>query len=53
MCMDLAPSEAISMAKVVKIYIHALEAKAFDERLAKVETLAANNAKLPDCGNGI
>ena len=53
MCMDLAPSEAISMAKVVEIYIHALEAKAFDERLAKGETLAANNAKLPDCGNGI
>ena len=50
---DLAPSEAISMAKVVEIYMHALEAKAFDERLAKVETLAANNAKLPDSGTGM
>ena len=50
---DLAPCEAISMAKVVETCLHALEAKAFDERLAKVETLAANNAKLPDCGNGI
>jgi hypothetical protein len=50
---DLAPCEAISMAKVVETYIHALQAKAFDERLAKVETVAANNAKLPDCGNGI
>jgi hypothetical protein len=31
----------------------ALEAKAFDERLAKVESLAANNAKRPHFGNGI
>jgi uncharacterized protein DUF5681 len=50
---DLAPCEAVSMAKVVEVYIHALQAKAFDERLAKVETLAANNAKLPDYGEGI
>jgi hypothetical protein len=50
---DLAPCEAISMAKVVETYIHALQAKAFDERLAKVETQAANNAKLPDYGEGV
>jgi hypothetical protein len=50
---DLAPCEAVSMAKVVETYIHALQAKAFDERLAKVETLAANNANLPDYGEGI
>jgi hypothetical protein len=41
------------MAKVVETYIHALQAKAFDERLAKVETQAANNAKLPDYGEGV
>ena len=47
---DLAPSEAISMAKVVEIYMHALEAKAFDERLAK----AADAGWCPEttCRNG-
>lgn len=38
---ELAPSEASELAKVIAIYLRALEATSFEERLAKLE--AARN----------
>jgi hypothetical protein len=34
---DLTPSEAADLAKVVDVYVRALETKGFEERLAKLE----------------
>jgi hypothetical protein len=38
---DLAPSQAADLAKVVDIYVRALETKGFEERLAKLEGAAS------------
>jgi hypothetical protein len=37
---ELAPSEAVDLAKVIDIYLHALATGAFEERLAKLESAA-------------
>jgi hypothetical protein len=37
---DLAPSEAVDLAKVIDIYLQALATGAFEERLAKLESAA-------------
>jgi len=34
---ELTPSEAAELAKVIDVYVRAIETKAFDERLAKLE----------------
>jgi Family of unknown function (DUF5681) len=34
---ELTPSQAAQLAKVVDVYVRAIETKAFDERLSKVE----------------
>jgi hypothetical protein len=34
---ELTPSEAAELAKVIDVYMRAIETKAFDERLAKLE----------------
>jgi hypothetical protein len=40
---ELTPSQAAQLAKVVDVYVRAIETKAFDERLSKVEA-AVNSA---------
>jgi hypothetical protein len=37
---ELTPSEAADLAKVIDVYVGALETKGFDERLAKLESAA-------------
>jgi hypothetical protein len=37
---DLTPSEAMDLAKVIDVYVAALATKAFEERLAKLESAA-------------
>ena len=37
---DLAPSEAADLAKVIDIYLRALAAGSFEERLARLESAA-------------
>ena len=37
---DLTPSEAVDVAKVIDVYVGALATKAFEERLAKLESAA-------------
>ena len=37
---DLTPSEAMDLAKVIDVYVGALATKAFEERLAKLESAA-------------
>ena len=37
---DLTPSEAVDLAKVIDVYVGALATKAFEERLAKLESAA-------------
>ena len=37
---DLAPSEAVDLAKVIDIYLRALATGSFEERLAKLESAA-------------
>ena len=49
---NLATSEAIELAQVVEIYLHALAAKDFDERLTKVEEMALGNME-PESGRTI
>jgi hypothetical protein len=49
---NLAPSEAIALVKVVEVYLQALAAKGFDERLTKVEEMAASNSE-PEPGRTI
>ena len=34
---ELTPSEAAELAKVIDVYVRAIETKAFDERLTKIE----------------
>jgi hypothetical protein len=38
---DLAPSEAGALSKVVDVYVRALAANSFEERLAKLESTAS------------
>jgi hypothetical protein len=45
---DLAPSEALALAKVVEIHLQALAVNGFEQRLGKVESLAENTADLPE-----
>jgi hypothetical protein len=49
---NLAPCEAAELAKVVEVYLHALAARGFDERLTKVEEMAASNSE-PEAGRTI
>jgi hypothetical protein len=49
---NLATSEAVELAQVVEIYLHALAAKGFDERLTKVEEMALSNRE-PESGRTI
>src|SRR5215471_3143760 len=37
---ELTPSEAAELAKVIDVYVRAIETKAFDERLTKLEATA-------------
>jgi hypothetical protein len=41
---ELTPSEAAELAKVVEVYVRAIETKVFDERLAKVENAVSDEA---------
>jgi hypothetical protein len=34
---ELTPSEAAQLAKVIEVYVRAIETKVFDERLASLE----------------
>jgi hypothetical protein len=34
---ELAPSEALELAKVIELYVHALETAGFEERLMRLE----------------
>jgi hypothetical protein len=49
---NLAPSEAVALVKGVEVYLQALAAKGFDERLTKVEEMAASNSE-PEAGRTI
>ena len=49
---NLATSEALELAQVVEIYLHALAARGFDERLTKVEEMALSNRE-PEFGRTI
>ena len=49
---NLATSEAVELAQVVEIYLHALAARGFDERLTKVEEMAVSNRE-PEPGRTI
>jgi len=41
---ELTPSEAAELAKVVEVYVRAIETKVFDERLTKVENAVSDEA---------
>ena len=49
---NLATSEAVELAQVVEIYLHALAARGFDERLTKVEEMALRDRE-PESGSTI
>jgi hypothetical protein len=41
---ELTPSEAAELAKVIDVYVRAMDSKGFDERLTKLEEqIAAQN----------
>jgi hypothetical protein len=41
---ELTPSEAAELAKVIDVYVRAIDSKGFDERLTKLEEeIAAQN----------
>jgi hypothetical protein len=43
-CGELTPSEAAELAKVVEVYVRAIETKVFDERLTRVENAVSDEA---------
>jgi Family of unknown function (DUF5681) len=49
---ELAPSEAADLAKVIDIYVRALETKGFEERLAKLEGAASRALATPPVNAG-